>query len=69
MTRYQSVMWTLGASLMSTVSARAGLRGLPPELIALMLRMALPVAPKLSDILVVLQASGHWHDLFGTMMA
>ncbi len=69
MTRYHFAMWAFGASVMLTVCTRPGLRGLPPELIALMLRMTLPVTPKLSDMLVAMQGSEHWHHLFGTMMA
>lgn len=69
MARWNFVVWALGTIVMSASVARPGFRGLPPEVIALMLRMTLPVAPKLSDMLVAVQTSGHWPHLFVTVMA
>ena len=69
MTRYNVVVWAFGASVMSMAVARPGLRGLPPEFLALMLRMTLPVAPNLSDLMVASQVVGHWQHVVATFAA
>ena len=69
MARYHFAMWAFGTSLMSIAVTRPGLRGAAPEIFALMLRMTLPIAPKLSDMLAAMQAGEHWHDLLTSVMA
>ena len=60
--------YALWMTWMSAVAARSTLRGLPPEWIGLMLRMALPVAPKVSDTLMSLQASEHLHQFVASVV-
>ena len=69
MARYHFAMWAFGTSMMSIAVTRPGIRGSAPEIFALMLRMTLPVAPKLSDMLAAAQGSEQWHYLLTSVMA